>query len=225
MEKLQKAGGLAAIGEALIYIGVFAFYGAAWEFPKEGTVQKMAYLAQHQFSLALVNLVGYVLSGVLLAVLVLALHERLKAKAPALASLASIFGLVWVGLVIASGMIGNIGLGAVVKAASDDPERARLLWQMVTVVVEGLGGGNEVVGGLWVLLLSCAALKGETLPRALNGLGLLVGVAGIATVYPSGTLTEIFGLSQIVWFAWLGIYLASRGGRTVQLAPPSAMRA
>lgn len=53
----------------------------------------------------------YVIFGVFLAVLVLALHERLKIKAPALSQISSVFGLVWVGLIIATGMIANIGLG------------------------------------------------------------------------------------------------------------------
>lgn len=206
MGNLQRLGGQAAFGEALIYVGVFLYYGTAPAFPRDGAAaDKLAYLAQHHTSLALVNLLGYVLFGVLLAVLVAAVHERLKPGAPALAQVASIFGVVWVGLVIASGMVANIGLGAVLKASGGAPESALQLWQTMNTVVEGLGGGNEVVGGLWVLLLSCAALQGNVLPRPLNWLGVLVGIAGIATVYSADILTEIFGLGQIVWFIWLGI--------------------
>lgn len=206
MGNLQRLGGMAAIGEALIYIGVFLYYGTAPVFPRAGAAaDKLAYLAQHHTHLALVNLLGYVLFGILLAVLVVALHERLKSATPALAQVASLFGVLWVGLVVASGMVANIGLGAVLKASASAPESALQLWQTLNVVVEGLGGGNEVVGGLWVLLLSCAALKSNVLPRALNWLGVLVGVAGIATLYPADILTEIFGLSQIAWFLWLGM--------------------
>jgi hypothetical protein len=39
----------------------------------------------------------------------------------------------------------------------------------------------------------------------LNFLGVFVGLAGIATVYPSDIFTQIFGISQIFWFIWLGI--------------------
>ena len=62
---------------------------------------------------------------------------------------------------------------------------------------DGLGGGNEIVGGLWVLLVSWAALRAGGLPRALNYLGLVIGVAGILTVVPAlGELGAIFGLGQ-----------------------------
>ena len=55
------------------------------------------------------------------------------------------------------------------------------------------------------MLLSMAGMKSNCLPRALNYVGMFVGCAGILTIYPSDTLTEIFGLSQIVWFIWIGI--------------------
>lgn len=222
MRDLQKTGGIAALCEAVIYVTVFAFYGAVWDFPAGGgTAQKLAFLANHHTGLAIVNLLGYVVFGILLAVLVLALHERVKHKAATLAQLGAVFGLVWVGLVIASGMIANIGLAAVVRLSGAEPEQAGSLWLAINTVVEGLGGGNEIVGGLWVFLVSSAALKGDALPRTLNYLGLLVGVAGILTAYPAEVLTEFFGLSQIVWFACLGIVMlrSSQGVSQAARAP------
>jgi len=142
-----------------------------------------------------------------LAILVVALHSRLKKNAYVLSQIASVFGLIWVGLVIASGMIANIGLAAVIKLSVKDPEQAMTVWLTINTVVEGLGGGNEVVGGLWVLLLSIAALKSKALPKALNSFGLFIGLVGVCTVYPADVLTEIFGLGQIMWFIWLGIIM------------------
>lgn len=147
----------------------------------------------------------YVIFGCFLAVLVLALHQRLKAKAPVLSQIAAVFGIIWVGLVIASGMIANIGLGAVIDLSAQNAEQAMTVWVVINTIVEGLGGGNEVVGGLWVVLLSVAALKINELPKSLNWLGLFIGFVGILTVYPAEILTEIFGLGQIVWFSWLGV--------------------
>jgi hypothetical protein len=47
------------------------------------------------------------------------------------------------------------------------------------------------------------------LPKGLNILGLLVGMVGIISIIP--VLTEmmvgIFGLSQMIWFIWLGIVM------------------
>jgi len=112
-----------------------------------------------------------------------------------------------VGLVIASGMVSNIGLAVALELSVQQPEQAMTLWRTINAVVEGLGGGNEIVGGLWVLLLSIAALNGKALPTTLNYLGLFVGVVGILTIYPADIFTEIFGISQIVWFSWLGVVL------------------
>ncbi|WNC68790.1 DUF4386 family protein [Thalassotalea nanhaiensis] len=205
MNKLQKIGGVSAIFEAIIYVSAFVFFGAFWSFPTDAdSVQKFAFLAENQIILSIVNFIMYVLFGIILAVLVLAIHERLKSNSPTLSQIASIFGVVWVGLVIASGMIANIGLSAALELSTKDPEQAMTVWRAIYSVVEGLGGGNEVVGGLWVLLLSFAALKGGEFSKRLNYFGLFVGTVGILTVYPADVLTEIFGVSQIVWFSWLG---------------------
>ena len=205
MSNLQKVGGVAALFEAIIYISAFVFYGAIWDYPANAdSTQKFSFLADNQVALSIVNLFMYVIFGIFLAVLVLSLYERLKNNAPALSQATAVFGIVWVGLVIASGMIANIGLGVVIDLSVKDPEQAMTVWLTINSVVEGLGGGNEIVGGLWVLLLSVAALKGNEIPKTLSYFGLLVGLAGILTVYPADVLTEIFGLGQIAWFAWLG---------------------
>ena len=208
MTQLQKLGGLAAISEAIIYISAFIFFGAFWEYPTGAdAIQKFSFLADNQTLLSVVNLIMYVLFGLLLAVLVVSIHERLKESMPTLSKMSSLFGILWVGIVIASGMIFNIGLAAAIKLSVKDPEQAMTVWLTISTVVEGLGGGNEVVGGLWVLLLSIAALKSNTFSKKLNYLGLFVGLAGIFTIYPADILTEIFGLSQIVWFVWLGMIM------------------
>ena len=145
--------------------------------------------------------------GILLAVLVVAIHQRLKNDAPILASLASLFGVIWVGLVISSGMIANIGLKTVVDLGANSPEDAMLIWRNVAIVSEGLGGGNEIVGGVWVLLLSIAAFKGNLFSTPLNFMGILVGTVGILTIYPLDIFTELFGISQIIWFLWIGMLM------------------
>ncbi|WGV98094.1 hypothetical protein QF117_04350 [Vibrio sp. YMD68] len=211
MNNLQKIGGVAALLESIIYVSAFVFFGAFWDFPTDAdTAKQFAFLAKNQNILSVVNLIMYVLFGIILAVLVLAIHDRLNGHTPILSQIASIFGVVWVGLVIASGMVANIGLAAVLELSAKDPEQAMTVWRTIYTVVEGLGGGNEVVGGLWVLLLSFAALKSNELHKIFNYLGVLVGIFGILTIYPAEVLTEIFGISQIVWFSWLGVIMLTR---------------
>ncbi len=174
----------------------------------EGHVQRVAFLADNQVASYIANLLIYVVFGVVLVVLVLALHARLKNSSPAIMQTATAFGLIWAGLVIASGMIANIGNSTVVGLFSENQDQAVSLWLAIITVQEALGGGNEIVGGLWVLLLSWAALRAGKLPKVLNYLGVLVGLAGILTVVPAfDVLMDVFGLGQIVWFAWLGIVM------------------
>lgn len=208
MRNLQKIGGICAVLEAFIYISVFALYACVLATPSTlSTAQKLAFLGEKQNVFFLVNVIGYIVFGVLLAVIVLALHERMKYAANTLSQIASVFGILWVGLVITSGMLANIGLGAILRSSIVEPEQTRSLWLAITTMTEALGGGNELVGGIWVLLISCAGIASKILPRTLHYVGIVVGAVGIATCYPAKVLTEIFGVSQIVWFGYLGIAL------------------
>lgn len=90
---------------------------------------------------------------------------------------------------------------------SPDPTSALATWKTLNDVVAGLGSSNEIVGGLWVLLVSVGARQSNQLPRSLCYAGGLVGACGVATVYPVESLTELFGVSQLIWFVWLGLVL------------------
>lgn len=208
-KNIQLVGGVSSILEAVIYIIAFIVYGGVLVYPNTDAtaIEKLGFLTDNYSTLSILNLMCYVLFGILLAILVLALHQRLKNHSPNLSNLASIFGVIWVGLVMASGMIANIGLNTVVNMGAQDAENALLLWSNISIVTEGLGGGNEIVGGLWVLLVSIIGLKEKLFSRLLNYLGLLVGFAGILTIYPLDIFTEVFGLSQIMWFLWIGILM------------------
>ncbi len=208
---LQKAGGLAALFEALAYVVGFAFMLTVLQ---EGLPENAAPAAKLAHILGMAplfqawNIVIYVLFGAVLVILVTALHERMKAGAAALMNAASAFGLIWAGMVIATGMIANIGLTVLGKLFAANPQQATAMWQTLNVVQEGLGGGVELVGGLWLILVSLAALRTAAWPKLLNYLGLVVGAAGVLTVVPSlGELGAVFGLGQIVWFSWLGVLL------------------
>lgn len=206
---LQKMGGVAALIEAFAYIigfTVFIFVLDASAY--EGPVRMIEFLQDHATVLYGVNLLIYVVFGVFLVVLTLALRERLQTDRPGLAQTSAAFGLIWAGLVIASGMIANIGMDSVIKLAVDDPQQASTVWLSISTLQEALGGGNEIVGGIWVLLVSWAGLSSGRLPKALNYLGLVVGAAGMLTTLPPlGELAAVFGLGQIVWFAWLGVFM------------------
>ena len=92
--------------------------------------------------------------------------------------------------------------------------QAATVWLAIGPVFEVLVDRVEIVGGIWVLLVTWAALLAGGLPRRLNYLGVVTGVAGVLTVVPAfGVLGIGFRLGEMVWFGWLGI-VWFRGSRS-----------
>lgn len=209
MNNLQKIGGVAALVEAATYlVGIviaFTILAPIWELNPE---QYVAFLVENQTFMHLWHLLIYVVNGVFLVVLALALYEQLKPHTPALAQVATAVGLIWAGLVIASGLLIINDLGVIAELYGHNPPQAATAWVILSAIEDGLGGAIELPGGLWLLLVSWAAWHGGELPKALNYLGVLVGVAGILTAVPTlGELGTVFGLGSIIWFLWLGIVM------------------
>jgi hypothetical protein len=213
MNNHQKYGAVAALIAAATFIVGFAMYFTLLAAANYGSLsvdplKHVAFLAEHKAIMHAWNFIIYVAFGIVLVVLALALYERLKTSAPAMTQIATALGLIWAGLVIASGLVANIGADLVVNLYGKDPAQAASAWLSLQFVVNGLGGGNEIIGGLWVLLISWAGLRAGQLPKALNWLGVIVGSAGLVTTLPGlGELGAVFGLGLIVWFVWLGIVM------------------
>lgn len=212
MKTLQKMGGVAALYEAAAYIIAMIFFIIMVDYDAVvDPVEKVALLVDNQLGLYILTLLSYVLFGFFLVILTLALHERLKAASPAIMQVATVFGLLWAGVVIASGMIFNVGMETAVNLYHTDPVQAGAAWLAIDTVSAGIGGGTEFIGGTWLLLVSWAALRSSRLPKALSYLGLVIGLAGVLSDIPGLALLGIvFGLTQIVWFIWLGIVLLRR---------------
>lgn len=214
---LQKAGGIASLIEAATYIIGFALLTtllADAGFGEDGRdANLLAFIVSNQSLMYLWNFIIYIVNAVFLVVLVIALHDRLKAATPGLSQVAAAFGLIWAGLVLASGMLANISLAEVSALYALDHDEALVMWATLSNVQEGIGGGNEITGGLWVLLLCWAGLRGASLPKGLSWLGVIIGLAGIATVIPG--MSElggvVFGLGFILWFVWAGVHLLRHG--------------
>jgi hypothetical protein len=210
MKTLQKFGGFAALYMAAAHlIGLVIFIVVLDYLSITDPAQKVALNVDKQAIIFSTNLLMYVFFGFFLIPLALALYDRLKSGAPALMQAATAIGIIWAGSLIASGMVANAGLATIVPLFAKDPAQAALTWQGIEAVANGLGNANgEILGGLWTLLVSLAALRACGLPKGLNILGLVIGMVGIITLIPSlNALTGVFGLGQIVWFVWLGIVL------------------
>ena len=207
MKNLQKMGGIAALYAGVAYIvGMIGFLLiVGWP---DDPVQQVVVLVNNQVSQHILYLIVYQVWAIFLVVLTLALYERLKANSPAMMQIVTAIGVIWATVVIASGMIFNIGMDNVVNLYGKDPDQATTVWLAIESVCNGIGGGNEILGGLWMLLISWVALRAGIFPRALNYLGVAIGGAGILSALPGlGEVGMIFGLLQIVWFIWLGIVM------------------
>ena len=218
MKSLQKYGGFAALYMALAHLmGLIIFIVILDYISITDLAQKVAMNVDNQAVVFSTNLLMYVFFGFFLIVFSLALFNRLKAGSPALMQVATVIGVIWAGSLIASGMVANAALTSVVALNVTDPTQAALTWQGIEPVIDGLGNANgEILGGLMTLLVSLAALRAGDLSKGLNILGLVVGAVGIISLVPmlTGTLGPVFGLTQIIWFTWMGIELI-RGSKTM----------
>ena len=215
MKNLQKIGGIAALYSAAALL--FAMVGFLVVLDTMGIVdpaQQVASIVENQTFMHILNLIVYVIWGIVMVPLVLALNERLKAGSPAIMQIATAIGLIWACIVIASGQVSNMGMDTVVDLYSTDPAQAVTAWLAYDSVAMGLSSaGGEILGGTWVLLVSWAALRGKGLSKALNFLGAIVGAVGLLSALPvigeSGA--AVFGLGKAVWSLWLGIVMLRSG--------------
>lgn len=212
--RLRRAGALAALVAAATYLiglGLMGAYLVPAGFGDGGPADELAFLLDHRTTLYAFYLVLYLVGGVALAVLAVALHDRLRSAPTGLRPVAGALGLIWSGLLLATGMIALVGQRAVADLAATDPDRAATILSALSAVQDGLGGGIELVGGLWVLLVCLAARPHGLLGRRTCALGVVVGAAGILTVVPAlEVLAVVFGLGFIAWFVATGLALARR---------------
>lgn len=174
-------------------------------------LQRLEFVLQRQPLYQLWMGVLYLLFGLVLVPFCQGLQRTLQRYDPQAMSSVTAFGLIWAGLILASGMVANLGLSSVATLSKTSPDDAVTVWRSLGVVQQALGGGIELVGGVWTWLISRAGRNAPGYPVALRWLGMGVGAAGVLTVVPDlRDLAAVFGIGQIVWFAWLGHWLWRR---------------
>ncbi|MEJ5868463.1 hypothetical protein WDV85_12030 [Pseudokineococcus sp. 5B2Z-1] len=214
-----RAGAVAALVKAATYLlglGLVGLYLAPRGFVEaQGDPEaSLAFLLEHRVLLHLWYLALYLVGGGALVVLVLAVHQRLRGAAGGLAlptatATATALGLVWAGLLLASGLVALVGQSAVADLAVVDRDLAVATWSSVVVVQDALGGGVEVVGAAWVFLVGVLALRSGRLGRSLGVVGVGLGVVGALTLVPAAAdvAATAFGLVFIAWFVLAAVEL------------------
>ena len=215
--KLQTLGGLAGLTCAATYLFGFAFLVTLLAPLGFGTVDidahaVVGFIDANRGLLILWNSVIYILNALALVILVVAVHTRLRVNTPDWAAVTRAFGLIWATLVIGAGMIANVAIERVAYLAPTDFNRAVTFWETLHAVELGLGGGNEIAGGVWIACVSIAGLVGRSLGKVTVSLGLLAGAGGLLTLIPVlGDATgAVFGLGAIAWFIAIGLTLTLR---------------
>lgn len=219
----QRVGGAAALYLALALLAAIPYFLLVVDYPGADTAaDKVGLVVGNYPSMYAMYLATYVVFGIALGVLVLALWERLEAAAPFAMRVATVIGLLWSFALVASGLVFTYGMTVITDLATVDEAQAVATWQAVEPVALGLGGaGGELLGGLWALLVSVVILRSGALASAFGWFGVVIGVLGLASVAPPLQGAAIaFGMLQIVWFAWLGVILL-RTRATAMAASPS----
>ncbi len=210
MKTFLKLGGIAALLHAAAYI-VGIVLGVTLIFPilEANPDQYVAFVAENPTLVYLWNLISYWGSAITLVFMALALYHSLKAGSPILAQTATVFGLIWAALIIGSANLMLSDGGVIASLYAKDPAQAAALWPALEAVENGIVSGNELVGSLWVLLISITALRTRGFARAFNIFGVVVSCAGILTMIPNWVETTrmMFGPGMIVWSIWLGVVL------------------
>ena len=214
---LVRSGGTAALVVAGTYVVGFAAMLAY--FVPQGLVSStledpagsLDFLRDHHAQLSAWYFVLYLVGGAAMALVALGVGARLAA-APTLARVSTALGLIWSGMLIASGSVALVAQHAAVELHAQDADLALSTWVSTSVVQDALGGGIEVAGAFWAAAVGLAALRTRALPAGLGGLALGLGAVGTVTVVPAAAElnTSIFGLGLIVWFTWLGVVLHRR---------------
>ena len=215
---MQRIGGIAALVCAATYI--FGFVLLVTVFAESGfgtnridAAGVVQFTVENQALMITWNTVIYVLNSLALAVLVVALASRLRAKSPDWSTITLAFGLIWTTLVLGAGMIGNVTTEQMAVLAPNNFETAVQTWEALHAVELGLGGGNEIAGGVWILCVSIAGLLYQSFGKIIVGLGLLTGLSGLLTILPplGEVAGAVFGLGAIAWFIAVGLALTFRG--------------
>ena len=210
MKDLQKIGAFSAFYLAAAYIMGIVIFLLVLDYPDiTDPAQKLDVLVRHEGMTYLTNVLMYIVFGLVLVVLSLSLKSILKEKSPILARIASVIGIVWAGMLIASGMVANAGISMTMAMQAADPAGAVTYWSMIETVSGGLGCvTGEIMGGTMTLLVGLATLCGGAFRKGFGWYSVVAGAIGIISIVPAlHDLCGVFGMVQMVWFVWLGIML------------------
>jgi len=212
LSQLTFFAGLAFIGMALCYITLFVIYGAVLSTPFDATTaQKITYIIEHKTLFNLTYILGYVAFACLLCFCVYVTNCLYQQASKTTMAMASLFGYFWMLVLLCTGMIGISSNELLASQNLTNPTAAEVIFHTRTLMTESLGGGIEFIGGVWLILLAAVCLRHKLLSKPLAIFTLVKGLIGVVTLFCADTLLrELFGITGIIWFIWMGIALVKK---------------
>lgn len=212
---LQRAGGAAALATAVVFVFVFVLVATTLAPLVVPDLAFSEYLRLHRANGSLIyiwHFTMYIVFGLCLIIVAIALHERLKEKSPYISRIAMVLGLMYSAFVFLGGLLTIHGDEAVLALAAQDPAGADVLRRTIGAITLCVDSSDRLLGCLWIGLASVAALRTRTFPVGLAILGLVIGAPGIiGMALPSLlALSYVFGIGIIAWSAWLGVVMLRR---------------
>lgn len=206
MSLFKKFAVISAVYGGFSYIaGMFVYLVILGNDSAETTAEQVAFMSQNTVLMHITTLHIYVLFSAGIVTIASYVYLKLQSSQSVLALLSLISGVIWSTLLIASGFISMMFTSALMSEGVT--ENLIAAWPAVDIVRDALGGGNELLGGVFAGLLSLTLFKARLSSVATNTLGVIVFAGGVISALPhlADVGIGIFVMSQIVWFfclAW-----------------------
>jgi hypothetical protein len=169
------------------------------------TAEHFNYILENKTNLQIWYLCIYILFGLFLIPLTLIVKDFLRDQK--LGDLTAVFGFIWAAFVLASGFIFIVGVEKITHIKMNYDNKI-IIWKTIEILQDALGGGIELIGGIWVFLIGVSGCLKKKFNPFFNVFSILLGVLGMVTVLPFLLhLGSVFGLFQIIWFLLLGFFL------------------
>lgn len=206
MTLFKKIATISAVYSGLSYIGGIFVYLQLLKYDSATSAsEQITIISDNPVLVHITTLHIYIIFSFGLILLATYLYTKLKNQEPILSLLSLITGAIWATILIASGFISMAVTTLLMNgtAASDITSA----WQAVDIISNALGGGNELIGGVFTGLLSLAMYRARFSSIVTSILGALVFIGGTISALPylADIGIGIFVISQILWFlslAW-----------------------
>lgn len=208
MRYKQRQGIIAAFTCAACFIlGLCLIFIIAPDF-NDGAEQRLRTLSEYSASMQLWYFLVYVVFGLSVLALSLALLKAPDREHNLLEQMTTLMSFLWSCYIFASGFIAILSIEFMFGSLFPTDQNTSEVWQEIYNIQVGLGEGAEWVGAIWVVLINTCLLRAQRLDKKVIIFGYFISIFGFCTLIPSlQELGAMFGLLQILWFISVGFIL------------------